>query len=86
MGFTPTPKAEPKVSTASLPLLDLTDPNYRATRVWTVDEAAFHTGISRATIYRMVRRGDLPAWRDPETGSIRLLEAATRLALKGLRK
>lgn len=72
---------EPAVS---LPMLDMSNPAHREAKAYSVDAAAVRFKISRPTLYRMIERGDVPAWRD-ERGHIKLLAEPTILALKNLR-
>lgn len=67
-----------------LPVLHID--NYPGDSAWTVPQAAHFTGVSEATLRRLIRAGKLQAWSDPETGDTRLLREATKVQLRGLKK
>ena len=82
MGIQSPTVTEPAVS---LPRLDLTIPAHRSAQQLSVDHAAIRFGISRATLHRMIERGDVPCWLD-ERGHRTLLLEASKLALRNLKR
>jgi hypothetical protein len=66
-----------------LPLLDASK---HPGTIWTAVEASYHTGLSVPTLYRLTKRGQLKAWRDPDTNHLRFVKEVLEAELRGRRK